>query len=86
MFPDFHFKIPHKETVFPQSYIFHSFSYFHCFNVFVLASNAFCLSYCWTISRFLIKTAFGGDVLIRERRLFSSDCEMVRRLFESRRL
>ena len=35
------------------------------------------------MGRFLIKAAFGKEALIRGRRLFWSDCEMGRCLFET---
>ena len=34
------------------------------------------------MDRFLIKAAFGSEALIRRRRIFWLDCEMVRGLFE----
>ena len=34
------------------------------------------------MDRFLIKDAFGSEARIRRRRIFWSDCEMIRRLFE----
>ena len=36
--------------------------------------------------KFSKKAAFGGEALITGKRLFWSDCEMLRRLFETRHL
>lgn len=61
-------------------------SYLHCFKVYIFAPYAFDLSYYYIMVRFLIKDAFGGEALIRGRRVFLSDCELLRCLFETRHL
>ena len=62
-------------------------NYLHCFKVYISAPYGFDLSYYYYIMvRFLIKDTFGGQALIKRRRFFSSDCEMLWRLFETRHL
>ena len=50
--------------------------YLHYFIVCILAPYTFCLSYCQIMIKFLIKAAFGGETLIRERHLICC-CQLV---------
>ena len=43
-------------------------SYLNCFNVYIFAPHPFYFCYCYIMDRFLIKAAFGSEVLIRGRR------------------
>ena len=48
--------------------IFSYLNYLNCFNVYIFAPFAFYFSYCQIMDRFLIKAAFGSEVLIRRKR------------------